>query len=96
MPYPVKDFPWKKAEDQVLQRLLSLGQEALKWSFVAWFLSSFLSDVIVTISRNQELVMPFGLFAGSLMSDFMKDTLEDLFPQQEVLCRAVILHLSFS
>lgn len=84
LPDSIKDFPWKKAEDQVLQQLLFLGLEAFKWSFIAWFFLSFLSDVIVTISRNQELVMPFGLFAGCLMSDFMKETSEELFQQQEV------------
>ncbi|XP_021754681.1 uncharacterized protein LOC110719987 [Chenopodium quinoa] len=84
LPDSVKEFPWKKAEHQVLHRLLFLGLEAFKWSFMAWFFLSFVSDVVVTISRNQELVMPLGLFAGCLLSDFMKETFEEMFQQREV------------
>ncbi|XP_021767664.1 uncharacterized protein LOC110732059 [Chenopodium quinoa] len=84
LPDSVKEFPWKKAEHQVLHRLLFLGLEAFKWSFMAWFFLSFVSDIVVTISRNQELVMPLGLFAGCLLSDFMKETLEEMFQQQEM------------
>ncbi|KAL2894906.1 Hydroxyacylglutathione hydrolase [Bienertia sinuspersici] len=84
LPDAVKEFPWKKAEDQVLQQLLDFGQEAFKWSFIAWFFLSFSLDVAVTISKNHEIFMPFGLIAGCLISDFMKETSEELFQQQEL------------
>jgi len=81
----LKEFPWKKAEEQVLKRLLSLSQKVFKWSLIAWFFLSFPSDILLAMSRNQELVMPFGLFAGCFLADFMKETSEELFQQTEVL-----------
>ncbi|XP_057532481.1 uncharacterized protein LOC130810435 [Amaranthus tricolor] len=83
LPDSVKNFPWKKAEHQALQRLLSFGGEVFKWSFIAWFFSSFLSDIIATISRNQELLVPFGLLFGCLIADFIKVTSEEVFQLKE-------------
>ena len=83
-PDSLKDFPWKKAEDTVLQQLLLLGQKALKWSFITLFILSSVSDVIFCISRNKELMIPFGLFVGCMMADFLKETSRELFPNSEV------------
>ncbi|CBI19349.3 hypothetical protein VitviT2T_027400 [Vitis vinifera] len=82
-PDSLKDFPWKKAEDTVLQQLLLLGQKALKWSFITLFILSSVSDVIFCISRNKELMIPFGLFVGCMMADFLKETSRELFPNSE-------------
>ncbi|XVE55695.1 hypothetical protein DITRI_Ditri03aG0179100 [Diplodiscus trichospermus] len=75
-PDSVKDIPWKKAENLLLQRLLSVGQKALKLSIVTLFVFSFLSDFIYSISRNQELMIPFGLIVGCFLADFLKETYE--------------------
>ncbi|KAJ0085613.1 hypothetical protein Patl1_08767 [Pistacia atlantica] len=83
VPESVKDFPWKKAEAVVLQRMVFLGHKALKWSLVALFIFSFLPDAVFSISRNQELVIPFGLAVGCLMSDFLRDTLQEVFSRSE-------------
>ncbi|GAB4852422.1 hypothetical protein Ancab_016617 [Ancistrocladus abbreviatus] len=83
VPPSVKGFPWKKAEDIFLERLQFLLQKAFKWSFVAWCFLSFFSDFVFTISRNQELVMPFGLFLGCLLTDFMRETSQVLFQHPE-------------
>lgn len=84
LPDPIKELHWKKAGDLLLKRLLSLSKEVFKWSFIAWFFLSFPSDILYTISRNQELVMPFGLFAGCFLADFMRETSEELFQQAQV------------
>lgn len=70
----VKDFPWKKAQNLLLQRLVSVGKKAWKLSLVTFFIFSFLSDFMYSISRNQELMIPFGLLIGCLMTDFLKET----------------------
>ncbi|KAL5707208.1 hypothetical protein ACHQM5_025286 [Ranunculus cassubicifolius] len=77
-PEPVKEFPLKKAEDMVLQRLQILGKTSLKWSLVILFIVSFLSDFTLSISRNKELIVPFGLFFGCTMGDFLKEVSHDL------------------
>ncbi|GAB2269568.1 hypothetical protein Dimus_004488 [Dionaea muscipula] len=83
-PDRIKDFPWKKAEAVILQPLLFLARESFKWCFIAWFLLGFVNDVIFAISKNQELVMPFGLFLGCLGSDsIMEASREELFPHSE-------------
>ncbi|OVA00144.1 hypothetical protein BVC80_1329g13 [Macleaya cordata] len=79
-PEPVKEFPWKKAEDVVLQRFLFLGERVLKWSMVALFVLSSLSDVMLSISRNRELLIPLGLFVGCMLADFLKETSKELLP----------------
>ncbi|KAI3880133.1 hypothetical protein MKW92_018414 [Papaver armeniacum] len=79
-PEPVKEFPWKKAEDIMLQRLLFLGKEALKWLLITLFAFSSLSDILLSISKNKELLIPLGLFIGCVVSDIFKETSKELFP----------------
>ena len=84
IPDSVKEIPWKKAEDILLEQLIFLGQKGLKWTFITLFIFSSLSDVIFSLSRNQELIIPFGLFVGCLMTDFIKETSQELFRHLEV------------
>ncbi|XP_058725070.1 uncharacterized protein LOC131596438 [Vicia villosa] len=83
MPRPVQEFPWRKAQHTLLDRLPFLVQEALKWSLVAYFIISSLSDVVYTFSINRELIIPVGLFVGCLMADFLKEIFLELFHQFE-------------
>lgn len=79
----VKDFPWKKAENLLLQRLLFVGKKMLKLSLVAFLVLTCLSDFIYSISRNQELMIPFGLIVGCLTTDFLKETSQEAFRSSE-------------
>ncbi|KAK7852453.1 uncharacterized protein LOC111997062 [Quercus suber] len=83
IPDSVKEIPWKKAEDILLERLIFLGQKGLKWTLITLFIFSSLSDVIFSLSRNQELIIPLGLFVGCLMTDFIKETSQELFHHSE-------------
>ncbi|KAJ8762533.1 hypothetical protein K2173_007972 [Erythroxylum novogranatense] len=83
VPEPVQDFPWRKAEDVLLKRLAAVGWEVFKWSSIAYITLSSLSDVILTISRSQELVVPFGLLLGCLMTDFFKEILQEMLHAEE-------------
>ncbi|KAJ8771375.1 hypothetical protein K2173_026552 [Erythroxylum novogranatense] len=80
---PVKDFPWRKAKDVLMKRFLSVGKKVFKWCFVAYFILSFLSAVILSISRSQELVIPFGLLVGCLVTDFLKEIMQEMLPAEE-------------
>ncbi|KAL3514342.1 hypothetical protein ACH5RR_027059 [Cinchona calisaya] len=79
IPDSVQNFPWAKAESVAMQHLLAIGQEALKWSLTALFILSSVSDIIYSISRNKELVIPFGLFFGCAVADFLKETSQKYF-----------------
>ncbi|KAE8056997.1 hypothetical protein FH972_013722 [Carpinus fangiana] len=83
VPDSVKEIPWKKAEKTLMERLLFLGQKALKWTLIVLFVFSSLSDVIFSISSNQELMIPLGLFVGCLMTDFLKEISHELFRNSE-------------
>ncbi|KAJ1442744.1 hypothetical protein SESBI_00621 [Sesbania bispinosa] len=83
MPIPVQQFPWRKAEHILLDRLVFLVQEAVKWSLVLFFIFSSLSDVVYTFSINYELILPVGLFVGCLVADFLKEISEELFQRSE-------------
>ena len=83
IPVPVKEIPWKKAADIALKQLLCLGEKALKWCLIAFFVLSFVSDVIFSISSNRELVIPFGLFVGCFVTDILKETLQQVLPISE-------------
>lgn len=83
IPVPVKELPWKKAADIALKQLLFLGEKALKWSLVAICVLSFFSDIIFSISRNRELIIPFGLFVGCFITDILKETLQQVLPISE-------------
>ncbi|KAK7310744.1 hypothetical protein RJT34_08447 [Clitoria ternatea] len=83
VPISVQEFPWKKAEHILLDRLLSLAQEAMKWALVLFFIFGSVSDVVYTFSVNRELVIPVGLFVGCLMADFLKETSKELFHRSE-------------
>lgn len=78
IPLSVQNFPWAKAENTALQHLLALGQVALKWSLTALFILSSASDFIYSISKNKELVIPFGLFCGCVVADFLNETSQEL------------------
>ncbi|XP_057973964.1 uncharacterized protein LOC131161944 isoform X1 [Malania oleifera] len=90
----MKDFPWKKAEDMVLHKFLFLGQKALKWSFLTLFIFSSLSDIIFAISRNKELMIPLGLFAGCMLADFLKEISQELVDNSEVYFAIVPIYVS--
>ncbi|CAK7347368.1 unnamed protein product [Dovyalis caffra] len=83
IPYSAKEFPWRKAEDVLFKRLLLVGQKAFKWSLITLFLFSSLSDVMFSISRNRELMIPFGLLVGCLMTDFLKEISMEVFQAPE-------------
>lgn len=83
-PESAKEFPWKKAEELVVQRLLFLGKKASKWFLSILFITSSLSDIVLSISRDRELLIPLGLFIGCVLADFLKETSKDLFQVTEV------------
>ncbi|XP_059631184.1 uncharacterized protein LOC132274051 [Cornus florida] len=83
IPDSLKDFPWKKAEHTALKQLLPAAQKALRWSLITLFTLSSISDVIYSISRNKELLIPIGLFFGCTMTDFLKETSQELFRNSE-------------
>ncbi|XP_052202858.1 uncharacterized protein LOC127808378 isoform X1 [Diospyros lotus] len=91
VPRSVKDFPWKKTEDILLQQSLLVGREALKWLLLLLYVCSSVSDVIYSISRNKELTIPFGLFVGCMVANFLVDTSQELFPISQE--RSVHWHL---
>ncbi|OMO70954.1 hypothetical protein COLO4_28429, partial [Corchorus olitorius] len=82
-PDSVKDFPWKKAENLVLKKFLFVGKKALKLTLLILFVFSCVSDFINSIAINQELMIPFGLIVGCLMTDFLKETSQVAFPSCE-------------
>jgi len=90
MPVLVQEFPWKKAEHILLERLFNLAQEAVKWSLVLFLVFSFVSDVVYTLSINRELIIPVGLFAGCLAADFLKEISQELFRRSEVYFEFVV------
>ncbi|RDX65628.1 hypothetical protein CR513_55698, partial [Mucuna pruriens] len=83
MPVSVQEFPWKKAERILLDKLLNLVQEAVKWSLILFFIVSSLTDVVYTFSINRELVIPVGLFVGCLVADFLKEISKEFFHKSE-------------
>lgn len=84
VPGSVKSFPWKKAESVALHELLILGNETLKWSLLVCFAFSWLSDILYSISRNKELVIPFGLFVGTIMAKYIDEITQEFRPDQKV------------
>lgn len=83
-PEPVKNFPWKEARDVLVERLLVAGGKALKWSLIALYIASFASDFVFSVLRNWELMIPFGLLVGCLMSDFFKEVAQEMVPTSQV------------
>ncbi|TKY57936.1 hypothetical protein E2542_SST14990 [Spatholobus suberectus] len=83
MPVSVQEFPWKKAEHILLDRLLNLVQEAAKWSLILVFIFSSVSDIVYTFSINRELIIPVGLFVGCLVADFLKEISQELLHRSE-------------
>lgn len=78
-PKSLKEFPWKEAKDVVQERLLVIGQKALKWSIIVLFVVSSVSDVLQAISSNRELMIPLGLFIGVALADFLKESVHEYF-----------------
>lgn len=84
LPNAVQEFPWSKAEHKLVDRLITLAREALKWALVLYFVLGSLSDIVYTLSINRELVIPIGLLVGCLTADFLKETSRELFNTSEV------------
>nr|XP_029123650.1 uncharacterized protein LOC105055887 isoform X1 [Elaeis guineensis] len=78
-PRPLKEFPWKEAKYMILERLLFHGQKAFKWSIIVLLVVSSVSDVLLAISRNRELMIPIGLFIGVALTDFFREFLHEYF-----------------
>lgn len=85
IPEEVKQVPWKKAEKVFLNNLLGASVKALKFVFIPLFFLSFLCDVIFSILKNKELLIPIGLFIGCALSDFLNETFQDFFRESKVL-----------
>lgn len=96
VPEPVKVFPWKEAEKMLLERLLFMGKEASKWSLLVFFVFSSLSDFVASIFRNQELLIPIGLFVGVLLTDLLKEISQEVFGNSEVHSAFAIGSYTFS
>lgn len=96
LPEPVKEIDWNKASNIFLARLISIGLMTMKWSVVALFALSSISDVVFSISRNQELIMPLGLFVGCLGADFFKEVSQELFPSSQVRLLYNLLNMLFT
>lgn len=84
IPISVQEFPWSKAQHILLERLLFLAQDAVKWSLILFFIISSLSDIVYTFSINRELLIPVGLFVGCHMADFLKEISQELFHRSKV------------
>ncbi|KAK3029120.1 hypothetical protein RJ639_038825 [Escallonia herrerae] len=85
-PAAVKEFPSEKAKAIALRQMLGLGQEAWKWSLVVLFIFSSVSDFVYSVSRNKELLIPFGLFVGCMFINLLKETFQDLYPTSKERC----------
>ncbi|CAK9317390.1 unnamed protein product [Citrullus colocynthis] len=83
VPEPVKIFPWKEAEKILVERLLFMGKETLKWSLLLFFALSSFSDFVASTVRNQELLIPIGLFIGVLLTDLLKEISQEVFGNSE-------------
>ncbi|TYK20112.1 putative Embryo defective 1273 [Cucumis melo var. makuwa] len=83
VPEPVKIFPWKEAEKILVERLVFMGKETLKWSLLLFFVLSSFSDFVASIVRNQELLIPIGLFIGVLLTDLLKEISQEVFGNSE-------------
>lgn len=84
LPISVQEFPWSTAEHKLVDRLISLAREAVKWSLVLYFVFSSISDIVYTISVNRELLIPIGLSVGCFTADFLKETSQELIRSSEV------------
>lgn len=78
-PLPLKDFHLQDAEAVFLQQLLLAGKKALKQFLLLLYICSFVSDVVYSISRNKELIVPLGLFMGYVATNFLAETSKELF-----------------
>lgn len=98
IPTSVKDLEWKKAVEILLHRLMFIAQKTLKWSIVMYFIFSSLSDLAFSVSRNQELMIPFGLFTGCLISNILNETSQQVLNHSEVCFIFIIFYklLKFS
>ncbi|KAL0432614.1 UNVERIFIED_CONTAM: hypothetical protein Slati_2595700 [Sesamum latifolium] len=85
VPGSVKQFPWKKAESIALHELLIVGKEALKWCLLAFLAFSCLSDFFYSISRNKELLIPFGLFVGCLITNYFDKISQEFLHDHKVI-----------
>ncbi|CAM8935998.1 unnamed protein product [Rhodiola kirilowii] len=83
IPEPVKQVPWNKAESIFVNKLLVVGEKALKWIFIPLFALSAICDVIFSILKSKELLIPMGLFVGCTVSDFLNETFHELSHKSE-------------
>ncbi|CAA3005550.1 Hypothetical predicted protein [Olea europaea subsp. europaea] len=96
IPDSFKQFPWKEAKGVAQQELLVWGKEALKWSLTAILIFSFASDIIYSISRNKELLIPFGLFVGCLMTNYLNEVSQELSHNDKVYKEVSLFYVIIS
>ncbi|KAK4434289.1 hypothetical protein Salat_0591700 [Sesamum alatum] len=94
IPGSVKQFPWKKAESIALQESLVLGKEILKWSLVAYLAFSCLSEFFYSISRNKELLIPFGLYVGCMMTNYFDEISQEFLRDHKVHTTWILVGIS--
>ncbi|KAJ7559903.1 hypothetical protein O6H91_04G106000 [Diphasiastrum complanatum] len=77
-PKPLREFPWRRAIERLVERLSDVAWSAAKWLLVPVILLSSLSEISYSLVQNKEFLIPIGMLAGSFLAGVLKDAAVEL------------------
>jgi hypothetical protein len=82
---PIRAFPWAKAGNVLLRRLLDQFWTVGKWLAIPVLALSVLSELSYTLLEEKVLIIPVGMVCGIVFTGIMRETALELSPSIEVL-----------
>ncbi|KAJ7559904.1 hypothetical protein O6H91_04G106000 [Diphasiastrum complanatum] len=92
-PKPLREFPWRRAIERLVERLSDVAWSAAKWLLVPVILLSSLSEISYSLVQNKEFLIPIGMLAGSFLAGVLKDAAVELSEDLQV-CFSLISTLN--
>lgn len=77
-PEPVRNFPWKKAGERVIHNLFQPILGVAKRLLIPILAVTFFMEASYCVAQNKELFIPFGLLAGCVFAEILKETAIEL------------------
>ena len=81
---PIRAFPWAKAGNVLLRRLLGQLWTVGKWLVIPVLALSVLSELSYTLLQENVLIIPIGMICGIVFAGIMRETALELSPSIEV------------
>jgi len=84
LPHPVKSFPWRRVQDNLIQFLLGIAFTVTKYLSAPLLAVSALSEMSYCAHERKIFLVPLPLALGFVVAGILKETASELSPLMKV------------